>query len=112
MLDDLKEDLVLLLREPNSNQEAINRISKKIKVIENNNIKEFLSNKKDLLSDLKFITANFEDMGLNDNENFDYPFSESFDEIVSELEETDFEKIKDIHSKMVKSLEEAIKGDE
>lgn len=111
MLDDLKQDLGFLLREPSANEEAINRISKKIKALEINNIKKFLSNKKDLLSDLKFITANFEDMGLNDNENFNYPFSESFDEIVAELEETDFEKIKDIHSKMIKSLEEAIKGD-
>lgn len=76
-----------------------------------NSINEFLENRKEiLLNELKLISYNFEEMNLNNNENFDYPFIESFDDIVAELsEKMDYEDIKIIHTKMIKRLEEANK---
>ena len=76
-----------------------------------NSINEFLENRKEiLLNELKLISYNFEEMNLNNNENFDYPFIESFDDIVSDLSERmDYEDIKIIHTKMIKRLEEAHK---
>lgn len=78
-----------------------------------NSIKEFLENrKKVLLEELLLISSNFEEMNLN-NGNFDYPFFDSFDEIVASLSiKNDYEDIKEIHSIIIQRLEEASKTEE
>lgn len=72
-------------------------------------IEEFLEKRKEtMIKEMLYISSIWNDLDLNNNENFDYPFIESFDDLVSDLsEEMDYEDIKIIHTKIIKRLEEA-----
>lgn len=72
-----------------------------------NSINEFLEIRKtNMIKELKLISYNFNDMELDGK--ISYPFEESFDEMIFDLEESNYKEVKRIYDLMIRSLEEGL----
>lgn len=55
--------------------------------------------KKELIKELRDISDNWNEMNLNDDVS-EYPFNESFDELIYDINSKSFEYVKEVHTKI------------